>query len=77
MQVGSLQQTHKAVRCGVDAVVVQGTEAGGHKRSTGTVLAPVPVIVAAIRPVNLQVLACKCIFDGRIQHVYEYALEAS
>ena len=21
--------------------------------------------------------ACKCIFDGRIQHVYEYALEAS
>ena len=21
--------------------------------------------------------ACKCIFDGRIQHVYEYALEAN
>jgi hypothetical protein len=21
--------------------------------------------------------ACKCFFDGRIQHVYDYALEAS
>src|SRR5260370_38926700 len=63
MQVGSLQEAHEAVRCGVDAVVVQGTEAGGHNRSTGTVLSLVPAVVDAIAPVH--VIAAGGIADGR------------
>src|SRR5260370_38670212 len=51
MQVGSLQEAHEAVRCGVDAVVVQGTEPGRHNRSTGTVLSLVPAVVDAIATV--------------------------
>ena len=63
MQVGSLEEAQEAVRCGVDAVVVQGTEAGGHNRSTGSVLALVPAVVDAIAPVP--VLAAGGIADGR------------
>ncbi len=63
MQVGSLQEAHEAVRCGVDAVVVQGTEAGGHNRSTGTILSLVPAVVDAIAPVP--VIAAGGIADGR------------
>src|SRR5260370_32145512 len=63
MQVGSLQDAQEAVRCGVDAVVVQGTEAGGHNRSTGTVLSLVPAVVDAIAPVP--VIAAGGIADGR------------
>src|SRR5258708_9277289 len=62
MQVGSLQDAQEAVRCGVDAVVVQGTEAGGHNRSTGTVLSLVPAVVDAIAPVP--VIAAGGIADG-------------
>jgi enoyl-[acyl-carrier protein] reductase II len=63
MQVGSLQEAHEAVRCGVDAVVVQGTEAGGHNRSTGAILSLVPAVVDAIAPVP--VIAAGGIADGR------------
>src|SRR5258708_38090646 len=63
MQVGSLQDAQEAVRCGVDAVVVQGTEAGGHNCSTGTVLSLVPAVVDAIAPVP--VIAAWGIADGR------------
>ena len=63
MQVGSLEEAREAVRGGIDAVVVQGTEAGGHNRSTGSVLALVPAVVDAIAPVP--VLAAGGIADGR------------
>jgi NAD(P)H-dependent flavin oxidoreductase YrpB (nitropropane dioxygenase family) len=63
MQVGSLQEAREAVHCGVDVVVVQGTEAGGHNRSTGTVLTLVPAVVDAIAPVP--VIAAGGIADGR------------
>src|SRR5215472_5087904 len=63
MQVGSLQEAREAVRCGVDAVIVQGKEAGGHNRSTGTVLTLVPAVVDAIAPVP--VIAAGGIADGR------------
>ena len=63
MQAGSLQEAQEAVRCGVDAVVVQGMEAGGHNRSTGTVLSLVPAVVDAIAPVP--VIAAGGIADGR------------
>lgn len=63
MQVGSLREARAAVRCGVDAVIVQGQEAGGHNRSTATLLALVPAVVDAIAPVP--VIAAGGIADGR------------
>lgn len=63
MQVGSLQEAREAVRCGVDAVIVQGTEAGGHNRSTGSTLTLVPAVVDAIAPIP--VIAAGGIADGR------------
>lgn len=63
MQIGSLQEAHEAVRCHVDAVIVQGEEAGGHNRSTGTTLTLVPSVVDAITSVS--VIAAGGIADGR------------
>jgi len=63
MQVSSLKEAREAVRCGVDAVIVQGKEAGGHNRSTGTTLTLVPAVVDAIAPVP--VIAAGGIADGR------------
>ena len=51
------------MRCGVDAVIVQGKEAGGHNRSTGTTLTLVPAVVDAIAPIP--VIAAGGIADGR------------
>jgi NAD(P)H-dependent flavin oxidoreductase YrpB (nitropropane dioxygenase family) len=47
MQVDALPEAREAVRSGVDAVIMQGKEAGGHNRSTGTVLALVPAVADA------------------------------
>ncbi len=63
MQVGSLQEAREAVRCGADAVIVQGEEAGGHNRSTATTLTLVPAVADAIAPVP--VIAAGGIADGR------------
>jgi enoyl-[acyl-carrier protein] reductase II len=63
MQVSSLEEAHEAVECGVDAVIVQGKEAGGHNRSAATTLTLVPAVVDAIAPVP--VIAAGGIADGR------------
>ena len=63
MQVGSVSEAQEAVRGGVDAVIVQGSEAGGHNRSTATTFALVPAVVDAIAPVP--VIAAGGIADGR------------
>jgi NAD(P)H-dependent flavin oxidoreductase YrpB (nitropropane dioxygenase family) len=63
MQVGTLQGALEAVRAGVDAIIVQGSEAGGHNRSTVGTLSLVPAVVDAIAPVP--VLAAGGIADGR------------
>jgi enoyl-[acyl-carrier protein] reductase II len=63
MQVGSLQDAHAAVQAGVDAIIVQGKEAGGHNRSTASTLTLVPAIVDAIAPIP--VIAAGGIADGR------------
>jgi len=63
MQVGSLQDAQAAVGAGVDAVIVQGTEAGGHNRSTASTLTLVPAVVDAIAPIP--VIAAGGIADGR------------
>lgn len=63
MQVGSVLEALSAVEAGVDAVIVQGSEAGGHNRSTASTLTLVPAVVDAITPIP--VIASGGIADGR------------
>ncbi len=63
MQVGSVQRAREAVQAGVDAVIVQGSEAGGHNHATSATLVLVPAVVDAIAPVP--VIAAGGIADGR------------
>jgi NAD(P)H-dependent flavin oxidoreductase YrpB (nitropropane dioxygenase family) len=63
MQVGSVRQAHEVARLGVDAVIVQGSEAGGHVRGAASTLVLVPAVIDAIAP--LPVVAAGGIADGR------------
>ena len=62
VQVGSAAEARAAAAAGVDAVIVQGVEAGGHVRGTTPVWALLPEVVAAVAP--LPVLASGGIGDG-------------
>ena len=61
--VGSAQEAQAAVGCGVDVVVAQGWEAGGHVWGTVATMALVPAVVDAVAP--LPVIAAGGIADGR------------
>ena len=61
-QVQSVAQAQRAAQAGVDAIIAQGTEAGGHTGVAGT-LALVPAVVDAVG--DLPVLAAGGIADGR------------
>ena len=61
-QVQSVAQAQRAAQAGVDAIIAQGTEAGGHTGVAGT-LALVPAVVDAVG--NIPVLAAGGIADGR------------
>ncbi len=61
--VGSVADARLAVQCGVDIVVAQGWEAGGHVRGTVATLPLVPAVVDAIAPVP--VVAAGGVADGR------------
>ena len=50
-QVGSVEEAESAVRAGVDAVIAQAVEAGGHVRGTVPSAALIPAVVAAVKPV--------------------------
>jgi enoyl-[acyl-carrier protein] reductase II len=62
-QVGSPEAARRAVESGVDLVVAQGSEAGGHNFATLPTLALVPAVVDAVSPAL--VLAAGGIGDGR------------
>src|SRR5262245_928768 len=62
-QCGSIAEAEAAARAGVDAVVAQGCEAGGHVRGTTSTLVLVPKVVDAIAPTP--VIASGGIADGR------------
>src|SRR5262245_44415281 len=62
-QCGSVAEAESAARAGVDAVVAQGCEAGGHVRGTVSTLVLVPRVVDAIAPTP--VIASGGIADGR------------
>lgn len=63
LQVGSVEEAKRAADAGVDAVIAQGSEAGGHVRGTTALSVLVPAIVDAVAPVP--VLASGGIADGR------------
>ena len=50
-QIGSAEEAKQAVAAGVDAVVVQGLEAGGHNLSTLPLFVLLPEVVRAVAPV--------------------------
>jgi nitronate monooxygenase len=62
IQVGLVEEAEAAAAAGVDAVIAQGVEAGGHVRGTTSVWELVPATVAAVSP--LPVLASGGIGDG-------------
>lgn len=49
--VGSAADAKRAVNCGVDIVVAQGWEAGGHVRGTVATMPLVPAVADAVAPV--------------------------
>jgi NAD(P)H-dependent flavin oxidoreductase YrpB (nitropropane dioxygenase family) len=63
VQVGSVDEAAAAADAGVDFVVAQGVEAGGHVRGTTSTLVLVPLIADRVRP--LPVVAAGGIADAR------------
>ncbi|MFI5892486.1 NAD(P)H-dependent flavin oxidoreductase [Actinoplanes sp. NPDC051513] len=62
-QVGSIDDAKRAADDGVDVIVAQGLEAGGHNYATLPTFALVPLVVDAVAPTL--VLAAGGIADGR------------
>jgi nitronate monooxygenase len=62
VQVGSVAEAEAAAAAGVDAVIAQGVEAGGHVRGTTSIWELLPAAVAAVSPIP--VLASGGIGDG-------------
>ncbi len=63
MSIGSVDEAKRAADAGVDAIVAQGWEAGGHVRGTVANMALVPRVVDEVAP--LPVVAAGAISDGR------------
>jgi nitronate monooxygenase len=63
MQVGSADEAKAAAAAGVDAIIAQGVEAGGHVRSTTSLSTLLPTVVDAVQP--LPVIAAGGIATGR------------
>lgn len=53
IQIGSLSEAKIAVEAGADALIVQGYEAGGHNRSTASVMSLLPNIKKALPQIPL------------------------
>jgi len=51
IQVGSIEEAKAAAEAGVDAIIAQGVEAGGHVKSTTSLSTIVPAVVEAVKPV--------------------------
>jgi nitronate monooxygenase/enoyl-[acyl-carrier protein] reductase II len=63
IQVGSAEEARRAASAGVDFVIAQGVEAGGHVRGTTALSVLVPAVVDAVAPIP--VLASGGVADGR------------
>jgi NAD(P)H-dependent flavin oxidoreductase YrpB (nitropropane dioxygenase family) len=62
MQVGTVTEARDALELGADAIIVQGSEAGGHNRSEGTLSTLFPAVRASVP--NLPLIAAGGISDG-------------
>jgi nitronate monooxygenase/enoyl-[acyl-carrier protein] reductase II len=62
IQIGSVDEAVHAAESGVDAVIAQGIEAGGHVRGTTSIWELLPATIEAVKP--LPVLASGGIGDG-------------
>jgi nitronate monooxygenase len=63
IQIGSVAEAHAAVALGADALIAQGSEAGGHCRSSAALSALLPTVIDAVAP--RPVFAAGGIADGR------------
>src|SRR5207253_8901337 len=63
IQVGSVDEARAAASAGVDFVIAQGVEAGGHVRGTTALSVLLPAVVDAVTPIP--VLASGGVADGR------------
>jgi nitronate monooxygenase len=63
LQCGSVDEAKAAADAGVDAVMIQGVEAGGHVKGTTALSIVLPAVVDAVKP--LPVIAAGGVADGR------------
>jgi NAD(P)H-dependent flavin oxidoreductase YrpB (nitropropane dioxygenase family) len=63
MEVGSLVEADQAKQLGVDAIVAQGQESGGHNRAEASTFSVVPAICRKVNPIP--VIAAGGIVDGK------------
>src|SRR5207244_6208400 len=63
LQVGSVAEAKAAADAGVNGIIAQGVEAGGHVRSTTALTTLLPAVVEAVKP--LPVIASGGIANGR------------
>ncbi|CAN8264416.1 unnamed protein product [Cochlearia groenlandica] len=64
-QVGSVEEARKAVAAGVDAIIVQGHEAGGHVIGKEALFSLLPRVVDLIGECDIPVIAAGGIGDAR------------
>jgi len=63
VQVGLVEEAEAAAEAGVDAIIAQGVEAGGHVKSTTALSIIVPAVIEAVHPIP--VIASGGIANGR------------
>jgi len=63
IQVGSVEEAVAAATTGVDAIIAQGVESGGHVKSTTPLSTILPAVVEAVKP--LPVIAAGGIANGK------------
>ncbi|KAJ9705812.1 hypothetical protein PVL29_003763 [Vitis rotundifolia] len=64
-QVGSFEEARKAIDVGVDAIIVQGREAGGHVIGQDGLISLLPRVVDLVGDRNIPVIAAGGIVDER------------
>lgn len=64
-QVGSFEEARKAINAGVDAIIVQGREAGGHVIGQDGLISLLPMVVDLIGDRDIPIIAAGGIVDAR------------
>ncbi|KAF5191224.1 2-nitropropane dioxygenase, partial [Thalictrum thalictroides] len=65
IQVGSVKAAERAIAAGVDCIIAQGVEAGGHIAGTVSLMALLPRIVDLVGDRDIPVVAAGSISDAR------------